>query len=66
MYVCNCNGVRMRDMAAAVDTVAQSGAPGVDAVYEACGVTPKCGRCKVDIARMLDDALSTSCALAAE
>ncbi|MBL9011940.1 MAG: (2Fe-2S)-binding protein [Alphaproteobacteria bacterium] len=66
MYVCNCNGVRMRDMAAAVGSVAQSGAPDVDAVYEACGVTPKCGRCKVDIARMLDDALSTSCAIAAE
>lgn len=66
MYVCNCNGVRFRDMQAAIGTVAASGAPGVDAVYAACGVTPKCGRCKVDIARMLDEARPSPCALAAE
>ena len=53
-------------MQAAIGTVAASGAPGVDAVYAACGVTPKCGRCKVDIARMLDEALPSPCALAAE
>lgn len=66
MFVCNCNGVRMRDMNAAVDAVIVSGAPSVDAVYAACGVAPKCGRCKVDIARMLDAANASSCALAAE
>lgn len=66
MFVCNCNGVRMRDMSAAVDHVASCGAPTVDAVYAACGVAPKCGRCKVDIQRMLDDAVRPAQALAAE
>ncbi len=66
MFVCNCNGVRMRDMSAAVDAVLESGAPSVDAVYEACGVAPKCGRCKVDIRRMLDAANAAACPIAAE
>jgi bacterioferritin-associated ferredoxin len=66
MFVCNCNGVRMRDMTVAVETVIGSGSPSVDAVYAACGVAPKCGRCKVDIRRMLDAANAEGCALAAE
>jgi len=66
MFVCNCNGVRMGDMSVAVETVIGGGAPTVDAVYQACGVAPKCGRCKVDIQRMLDAANASSCALAAE
>lgn len=65
MFVCNCNGVRMRDMSRAVDSVACSHEPSVDAVYAACGVAPKCGRCKVDIRRMLDAAMEPL-ALAAE
>jgi len=66
MFVCNCNGVRMRDMSVAVEQVMDSGAPTVAAVYQACGVAPKCGRCKVDIQRMLDAANGDSCAFAAE
>jgi bacterioferritin-associated ferredoxin len=66
MFVCNCNGVRMRDMASAVESVACSHAPSTDAVYAACGVTPKCGRCRVDIRRMLDDATRPALLLAAE
>jgi len=66
MFVCNCNGVRMRDMSVAVETVIGGGDPTVAAVYEACGVAPKCGRCKTDIQRMLDAANDSSCALAAE
>lgn len=66
MFVCNCNGVRMRDMASAVESVACSHAPTVAAVYQACGVAPKCGRCKVDIRRMLDDAMRPAQLLAAE
>ena len=66
MFVCNCNGVRQRDMSAAVDHVAACGAPTVDAVYAQCGVTPKCGRCKVDIQRMLDAAMRPALAMAAE
>lgn len=66
MYVCNCNGVRMRDMTVAVDSVVAEGAPTVSAVYAACGVSPKCGRCKVDIRRMLDCAVTPAHAIAAE
>ncbi len=66
MFVCNCNGIRMRDMAVAVDQVMGCGAPTVDAVYQACGAAPKCGRCKIDIQRLLDAANAESCALAAE
>ena len=65
-FVCNCNGVRQRDMSAAVDHVAGCGAPTVDAVYAQCGVAPKCGRCKVDIQRMLDEAMRPALAVAAE
>ncbi len=53
-------------MSAAVDHVAGCGAPTVDAVYAACGVAPKCGRCKVDIRRMLDEAMRPAQAMAAE
>lgn len=53
-------------MSVAVDSVMNGGAPTVDAVYSACGVAPKCGRCKVDIQRMLDAANASSCAMAAE
>ncbi len=66
MFVCNCNGVRMRDMTTAVGSVVDGGAPTVDAVYAACGVAPKCGRCKVDIQRMLDEATSPGLQLAAQ
>ncbi len=66
MFVCNCNGVRQRDMSAAVDHVASCGAPTVAAVYAQCGVAPKCGRCKVDIQRMLDEAMRPAMAMAAE
>jgi bacterioferritin-associated ferredoxin len=67
MFVCNCNGINQRAMSAAVDQVMGTGVPSVDAVYDACGVQPKCGRCKTDIARMID-AAQPSCggALAAE
>jgi bacterioferritin-associated ferredoxin len=53
-------------MGAAVQAVVDGGSPTVAAVYEACGVAPKCGRCKTDIQRMLDSALSPVTALAAE
>ena len=56
----------MRDMTVAVDSVVAEGAPTVSAVYAACGVSPKCGRCKVDIRRMLDCAVTPAHAIAAE
>ncbi len=66
MFVCNCNGIRARDMSVAIDAVVSTGAISADAVYRACGVTPKCGRCRVDIAKMLDAKLGEAQALAAE
>jgi bacterioferritin-associated ferredoxin len=66
MYVCNCNGVRARDMNVAVDAVLDSGAASVQAVYRACGVTPKCGRCAHDIKRLLDARLGEAHIVAAE
>lgn len=66
MYVCNCNGVKSGAVIAAIDRVLEAGAPSVDAVYAACGVTPKCGRCRCDIARLIDAALPAETGLAAE
>jgi bacterioferritin-associated ferredoxin len=66
MFVCNCNGVRSRDMAAAVDAALDEGSASVPAVYRACGVTPKCGRCAHDIKRMLDDRMGEAHRIAAQ
>jgi bacterioferritin-associated ferredoxin len=46
MFVCTCNGVRERDVDAAID----GGARKPKAVHAACGVSPQCCRCLPEIA----------------
>jgi len=46
MFVCTCNGVRERDIDAAI----RAGARKPKAVHVACGTTPQCCRCLPEIA----------------
>jgi bacterioferritin-associated ferredoxin len=49
MFVCNCNGLRERDVSAVIDTGVRTPAR----VHRACGVQTQCGRCLKDIAGMI-------------
>jgi bacterioferritin-associated ferredoxin len=51
MYVCNCNGIREREVRAAID----AGATRPAQIFKACESRPQCARCVCDMARMLDD-----------
>ena len=57
MYVCNCNGIREREVRAAI----ASGASRPSEIFRACGQAPQCARCVCDMRQMLgerqDDAL---------
>ena len=46
MYVCTCNGLRERD----VDAAIRNGARKPKAVHTACGSSPECCRCLPEIA----------------
>ena len=50
MYVCNCNGIRERDVRAAIERGAQRPAE----VFRACGSRPQCARCVCEIKDMID------------
>jgi bacterioferritin-associated ferredoxin len=52
MYICNCNGIRARQIAAAIE----AGAASPRAVLRACGVEPCCGRCLPEIGEKLREA----------
>jgi bacterioferritin-associated ferredoxin len=51
MYIRNCNGIRARQIEAAI----QSGATSPRAVLRACGAEPCCGRCLLEIGEKLRD-----------
>ncbi|WP_082179988.1 bacterioferritin-associated ferredoxin [Asticcacaulis sp. AC402] len=61
MYVCNCNGIRERDVSAAI----ASGACTPKQVFDHAGCRPQCARCVCDMREMIDDA-QVSLSLAAE
>ncbi|HEY2661210.1 MAG TPA: (2Fe-2S)-binding protein [Caulobacteraceae bacterium] len=50
MYVCNCNGIRERDVLAAIDT----GAARPAEVFRHCQSRPQCAKCVCDMRRMIE------------
>lgn len=50
MYVCNCNGIRERQVHAAIAAGARRPAE----VFKSCGAKPQCARCVCDMRAMLD------------
>jgi len=63
MYVCICNALTERSVAAAI----RDRAPGtVSGVYAACGAQPQCGKCAPDMADLLSAARPCQEILAAE
>lgn len=53
MYVCNCNGIREREVRAAIE---QGATRPVD-VFRACQSRPRCAKCVCDMRTMIDDSL---------
>ena len=51
MYVCNCNGIREREVRAAIE----AGATRPAEVFMACDARPQCARCVCDMKQMIDD-----------
>lgn len=51
MYVCNCNGIRERQVRAAIAAGAQRPAE----IFRACESKAQCARCVCDMRRMLDE-----------
>ena len=49
MYVCNCNGIREREVRAAI----QAGARRPREIFQSKGCTPKCARCVCDMKDMI-------------
>ena len=49
MYVCNCNGIRERDVRAAID----AGAARPAEIFKRCDAAPQCARCVCDMRQML-------------
>ena len=52
MYVCNCNGIRERQVRAAID---QGARRPVD-VFRHCQTEAQCAKCVCDMRRMIQDA----------
>jgi bacterioferritin-associated ferredoxin len=50
LYVCNCNGIREREVRAAID----AGARRPSDVFRARQCKPQCARCVCDIREMID------------
>ncbi|HEX2558649.1 (2Fe-2S)-binding protein [Phenylobacterium sp.] len=51
MYVCNCNGIRERQVRAAI----QAGARRPAEIFKACDSKPQCARCVCDMRQLLDE-----------
>lgn len=51
MYVCNCNGIRERDVAAAIE----AGATRPREVFARAQCTPQCAKCVCDMRRLIQD-----------
>ena len=50
VYVCNCNGIRERDVRAALD----QGASRPAEVFRHCQTRPQCAKCVCDMRRMIE------------
>ena len=50
VYVCNCNGIRERDVDAALDDGALRAAD----VFRHCQARPQCAKCVCDMQRMVE------------
>lgn len=50
MYICICNALRDKDLAAA-----SGGARSVADVFKRCGRRPQCGKCLTDVAQIIED-----------
>jgi bacterioferritin-associated ferredoxin len=61
VYVCNCNGIRERDVAAAIE----AGASRPRDVFRLHSAEPQCAKCVCDMRRMIQD-FEESLRLAAE
>ena len=61
MYVCNCNGIRHRDVALAIEAGAQRPRD----IFTSQQCSPQCAKCVCDMRQMIRDA-NDSYALAAE
>ena len=51
MYVCNCNGIREREVRAAI----AAGANRPAQIFKACDSRPQCARCVCDMRQMLQE-----------
>ena len=51
MYVCNCNGIRERQVRAAIEAGAKRPAD----IFKACGTRPQCARCVCDMREILQE-----------
>ncbi len=51
MYVCNCNGIRERQVRAAIS----AGATRPAQIFKACGSRAQCARCVCDMRQILDE-----------
>ena len=51
MYVCNCNGIREREVRSAIE----AGATRPVEIFKAADCTPRCARCVCDMRRMIDE-----------
>jgi len=61
VYVCNCNGLRQRDVARAIE----QGACRPKQIFDRHGCKPQCAKCVCDMRRMIDDS-QAAFAMAAE
>lgn len=51
MYVCNCNGIREREVRAAI----AAGASRPAQIFKACDSAAQCARCVCDMRKILDE-----------
>ena len=51
MYICNCNGIRERDVRAAIE----SGAGRPAEVFRANGCAPQCAKCVCEMRQMIHE-----------
>ncbi|MGD9800923.1 MAG: bacterioferritin-associated ferredoxin [Parvularculaceae bacterium] len=58
MYVCICNALKDRQLAAVA-----SDAKSVGEVFRRCASRPQCGKCLPDVAKIIEDARAESPAL---
>ncbi|MEL7491378.1 MAG: (2Fe-2S)-binding protein [Pseudomonadota bacterium] len=63
MYVCICNALKDKELAAA----AKKDAVSVGDVFRRCGTRPQCGKCLPDVAKIIEkERVQAQPALAAE